>query len=80
MILIRICHRIRLPNSERTTEMQFASRSRVLGTPTFIYYSERQKPLFTKAGFQTISQMQQYSDFVSKEHYKTTALKQYLSN
>jgi thioredoxin-related protein len=80
MTHIRICHRIRPSNGERTIEMQLASRSRVLGTPTFIYFSERQKPLFTKAGFQTISQMQQYSDFVSQEHYKTTALKQYLSN
>jgi thioredoxin-related protein len=73
-------NRIRLPNGERTTEMQFASRSRILGTPTFIYFSRDQKPLFTKAGFQTIAQMQQYSDFVSQGHYKTTALKQYLSN
>jgi thioredoxin-related protein len=73
-------NRIRLANGERTTEMQFASRSRIIGTPTFVYFSEQQKPLFTKAGFQTISQMQQYSDFVSKGHYKTTSLKQYLSN
>ncbi len=72
MIHIRICHRIRLPNGEHTTEMQFASCSRVLGTPTFIYFSERQKRLFTKAGFQTISQMRQYSDFVLQEHNKTT--------
>jgi thioredoxin-related protein len=73
-------NRILLPNGERTTEMQFASRNRIIGTPTFIYFSEDQKPLFTKAGFQTISQMQQYNDFVSQGHYKTTALKQYLSN
>jgi thioredoxin-related protein len=72
--------RIRLASGERTTEMQFASRSRILGTPTFIYFSVEQKPLFKKAGFQTISQMQQYSDFVSQGHYKTTPLKQYLSN
>jgi len=73
-------NRIRLANGERTTEMQFASRSRILGTPTFVYFSEQQKPLFTKAGFQTISQMRQYSDFVSEGHYKTTSLKQYLSD
>lgn len=72
-------NRIRLDNGERTTEMQFASRSRILGTPTFIYFSEEQKPLFKKSGFQTIAQMHQYSDFVSQGHYKTTALKQYLS-
>jgi thioredoxin-related protein len=73
-------NRIRLDNGERTTEMQFASRSRILGTPTFIYFSEDQKPLFKKSGFQTIAQMHQYSDFVSQGHYKTTALKQYLSS
>jgi thioredoxin-related protein len=73
-------NRIRLANGERTTEMQFASRSRIIGTPTFVYFSELQKPLFTKAGFQTVSQMQQYSDYVSEGHYKTTPLKQYLSN
>jgi len=73
-------NRIRLANGERTTEMQFASRSRILGTPTFVYFSEQQKPLFTKAGFQTISQMRQYGDFVSEGHYKAMSLKQYLSN
>ena len=72
--------RIRLDNGERTTEMQFASRSRILGTPTFIYFSGDQKPLFKKSGFQTIAQMQQYSDFVSQGHYKTTPLKQYQSS
>jgi thioredoxin-related protein len=72
--------RIRMANGERTTEMQFAARSRIIGTPTFIYFSVDQKLLFKKAGFQTISQMQQYSDFVSQEHYKTVSLQQYLSN
>jgi len=72
--------RIRLANGERTTEMQFASRSRILGTPTFVYFSEAQQPLFTKAGFQTISQMRKYSDYVSQGLYKTTPLKQYLSS
>jgi thioredoxin-related protein len=71
--------RIRLANGERTTEMQFASRSRIIGTPTFVYFSGDQKPLFTKAGFQTISQMRQFNDFVSAGHYKTTSLNQYLS-
>ena len=73
-------NRIRLPNGERTTEMQFASRSRLLGTPTFFYFSPNLKPLLKKAGFQTILQMQQYSDFVSEGHYKIMPLKQYLSN
>ena len=72
-------NRIRLASGERTTEMQFSSRSRILGTPTFIYFSRNLKPLFKKSGFQTISQMRKYSDFVSQGHYKTTPLKQYLS-
>ncbi len=71
--------RISLANGERTTEMQFASRSRLLGTPTFIYFSSNQKPLFKKAGFQTVLQMLRYSEFVSAGHYKTMHLKQYLS-
>jgi thioredoxin-related protein len=71
--------RIRLPNGERTTEMQFASRSRLLGTPTFIYFSSSQKPLFKKTGFQTALQMLRYSEFVSGGHYQTMTLKQYLS-
>jgi len=70
--------RIRLANGERTTEMQFASRSRILGTPTFVYFSEAQKPLFTKAGFQTVSQMRKYSDYVSQGLYETIPLKQFL--
>ena len=53
-------NRIRLGNGERTTEMQFATRSRILGTPTFIYFSPEQKPLFKKAGFQTVAQMKLY--------------------
>ena len=72
-------NRIRLANGERTTEMQFASRSRILGTPTFIYFSAQQQPLFQKAGFQSIAQMQAYSDFVSEQHYKSMPLEQYLS-
>jgi thioredoxin-related protein len=71
--------RIRMANGERTTEMQFAARSRILGTPTFVYFSARQKPLFQKSGFQTIAQMRQYSDFVSQGHYKKMPLRQYLS-
>ena len=50
-------NRIQLPNGERTTEMQFTVRSRILGTPTFIYFSPQQQPLFKRSGFQTIEQM-----------------------
>jgi len=72
-------NRIRLPNGERTTEMQFAARSRILGTPTFIYFAEDQKPLFKKIGFQSIKQMKQYGDYVTDGHYKTKELKEYLA-
>lgn len=72
-------HRIRMPNGERTTEMQFAARNRILGTPTFIYFSADQKPLFKRAGFQTIKQMGDYNDFVISGQYKNTSLKEYLA-
>jgi thioredoxin-related protein len=71
--------RIRLPNGERTTEMQFAARNRILGTPTFIYFSEHQEPLFKKAGFQTVQQMSDFNRFVAEGHYRNTTLKQYLA-
>ena len=72
-------NRIRLPNGERTTEMQFAVRNRILGTPTFIYFAEDQKPLFKRAGFQTIEKMNQYSDFITEGFYKSGSLKEYLA-
>lgn len=71
--------RIRMQNGETTTEMQFAARNRIPGTPTFIYYSAEQKPLFEKAGFQTIQQMSDYNDFVAGGHYQQKSLKQYLA-
>ena len=73
-------NRIRLANGERTTEMQFAARNRILGTPTFIYFSPEQKPLFKKAGFQTIEQMNRYSDFIVQGHYKSMPLQEYLAS
>lgn len=72
--------RIKLANGERTTEMQFAARNRILGTPTFIYFSPEQKPLFKRSGFQTIEQMNQYSDYIAKGFYKNHLLKDYLVN
>ena len=72
-------NRIRLANGERTTEMQFAARSRILGTPTFIYFSPEQKPLFKKAGFQSIEQMIRYGDYIVEGHYRSMALQEYLS-
>jgi len=69
--------RIRLPNGERSTEMQFASSNRILGTPTFVYFSAEQKPLFKKTGFQSIAQMVKYNDFVTEGHYKSQSLQQF---
>lgn len=73
-------NRIRLPSGERTTEMQFAASNRILGTPTFIYFAEDQKPLFKRAGFQSIEQMHQYSDFITEGHYKSTTLKDFVAS
>jgi thioredoxin-related protein len=70
-------NRIKMPNGERTTEMQFAARNRILGTPTFIYFAKDQKPLFKKAGFQTIQQMNKYSDYVASGQYQHIKLKDY---
>jgi len=73
-------NRIRLANGETTTEMQFAARSRIIGTPTFIYFSPEQKPLFKKAGFQSIEQMNRYGDFIAQGHYRTMSLQDYLAS
>ncbi len=70
--------RIRLANGERTSEMQFATRSRIFGTPTFVYFAPDQKPLFKKSGFQTVRQLVKYNTFVAGGFYETTSLKQYL--
>ena len=72
-------NRIRLANGERTTEMQYASRNRILGTPTFVFFSPQQKPLFKKAGFQSIEQMKQYADFIVGGHYAEMTLTDYLA-
>ena len=71
--------RIRLPNGETTTEMQFTARNRIQGTPTFVYFSPEQQPLFKKAGFQTIQQMSDFNRYVAEGHYQKTTLKQYLA-
>jgi thioredoxin-related protein len=73
-------NRIRLANGETTTEMQFASRSRILGTPTFIFFSAEQKPLFKKTGFQSIEQMNHYGDFVAQGHFRKMSLQDYLAS
>lgn len=71
--------RIRMPNGERTTEMQFTARNRIQGTPTFIYFSPDQKPLFKKAGFHTIGQMSDFNTFVADGHYQKTTLNEFLA-
>ena len=73
-------NRIKLANGERTTEMQFAARSRILGTPTFVFFSPEQQPLFKKAGFQSIEQMQQFAIYAADGHYKTKSLQQFLAS
>lgn len=73
-------NRIRLANGETSTEMQFAARSRIVGTPTFVFYSAEQKPLFKKAGFQSIEQMSRYGDFVAEGHYRSMTLQDYLAS
>lgn len=72
-------NRIRLANGETTTEMQFASRNRILGTPTFVFFSAGQKPLFKKAGFQSIEQMRRYGDYVAGGHHRSMSLEAYLA-
>jgi thioredoxin-related protein len=72
-------NRIRLANGERTTEMQFATRNRIFGTPTFIFFSPQQQPLFKKAGFQSIEQMKQYAEFIAEGHYEGMSLADFLA-
>ncbi len=72
-------NRIKLQNGERITEMQFATRSRILGTPTFVYFSPEQKPLFKKAGFQSIEQMDRYGDYLLGDHYRSLSLQEFLA-
>jgi len=72
-------NRIKLANGERITEMQFASRSRILGTPTFIFFSAEQKPQFKKAGFQTVAQMNLYGDYILDRHYQSMPLQEFIA-
>ena len=72
-------NRIRLPSGERTTEMQFAARSRVLGTPPFVYFSPELEPLFRRTGLQTVAQMRGAGEFVAGGHYRSQTLQEYLA-
>lgn len=71
-------NRISLANGERITEMQFATRNRIIGTPTFVYFSPEQKPLFKKAGFQSIAQMNRYGDYILGQHYRSMPLQEFM--
>jgi thioredoxin-related protein len=71
--------RITLASGERITEMQFAARNRILGTPTFVFFSAEQKPLFSKAGFQDIALMQHYGDYVAEGYYLSMSLAEFLA-
>jgi len=72
--------RIRLPNGEHTTEMQFAVRSRIHGTPTFVFISPDQKPLFRKAGLQSVAQMLDYCEYLTGDHYRNQTLEEFLAS
>ncbi len=70
--------RLTLPNDERITEMQFASRTRILGTPTFIFLTPDETPLMKLAGFKSIEKMKQYDDYIIGGHYGSQTFKQYI--
>ena len=72
-------NRIKLGNGEIITEMQFATRNRILGTPTFVFFSSEQKPLFKKAGWQTIAQLNRYADYILENHYQSMPLAEFLA-
>ncbi|MEJ1297502.1 MAG: hypothetical protein RPU64_02985 [Candidatus Sedimenticola sp. (ex Thyasira tokunagai)] len=57
--------------------MQFATRSRILGTPTFIFKNPDEMELLNFAGFRTIERMKQYDDYINGGHHKTTSFKAY---
>ena len=71
-------NRINLPDGERITEMQLATRSRILGTPTFVYFSADQTPLIKTAGFKTVETMNQLEAFVSGGHYRTSTFDKFI--
>jgi len=72
-------NRISLPNGERITEMQLATQSRIIGTPTFVYFSAEQTPLIKTAGFKTIEAMNQLEEFVSGGHYRTSTFEKFIA-
>lgn len=71
--------RITLPSGERITEMQLASRARILGTPTFVFFAPDQRPLMKLAGFQGVDEMIRYDDYIDGAHYRSKTLEEYLA-
>ena len=72
--------RLTLPSGERITEMQLASRSRILGTPTYIFLTPDETPVFKFAGFKTVKQMKAYDDYVHQGHYREKTFKEFLAS
>lgn len=71
--------RLTLPNGERITEMQFASRMRILGTPSFFFLMPDERPLLKTAGFKSVDRMRQYDDYIYGGHYGSTSFRDYIS-
>ena len=72
--------RLTLPSGERITEMQLASRSRIIGTPTYLFLSPDETPIFKFAGFKTVKQMEAYDDYVHQGHYREKTFKEFLAS
>jgi len=72
--------RLTLPSGERITEMQFASRARILGTPTYYFLAPDETPLFKFVGFKTVEQMVAYDDYVSQGHYKDKTFQEFMAS
>ena len=72
--------RLTLPSGERITEMQLASRSRIIGTPTYLFLSPDETPIFKFAGFKTVEQMKAYDDYVHQGHYREKTFKEFLAS
>lgn len=70
--------RLTLPNGERMTEMQFAARSRIIGTPTFVFFDEKQEPLIKTAGFKSIERMKALNEYILGGHHDTMPLEVFL--
>ena len=70
--------RVTLPSNERITEMQLASRMRILGTPTYYFLTPDETPLVKLAGFKSIERMKQYDDYVYGGHYGSKTFKEFV--